>query len=157
MRTNDWLHGQLNMLLEGAFSDMEKPNQIIISFGRKARRRLGSIRMSRDKKASHILVNGHLRDPEIPEQIICSVIAHELCHYAHGFCSPLPKKYKSPHAGGIIGREFKKRGLYFLLQFEKEWTKNHWPRIVGHSVRRSNRATRLLPGAKGLWSRFLRI
>lgn len=130
MRDQAWLQFQLDSLLKNAFSDMELANTITIAFGRKARRRLGSIRMSRDKRQSHILINGFLRDPEVPEQIISSVIAHELCHYAHGFCSPLPKKYSSPHAGGIIGRELKKRGLYLLLEYEKQWTKSHWPRIA---------------------------
>lgn len=155
LRSNAWLQEQLQTLLEGAFSDMERPNHISIEFGRKAVRRLGSIRMNRSKTVSHILINGHLRDEAIPEQIICSVIAHELCHYAHGFCSPLPRKYKSPHAGGIIARELKKRGLYLLLEYEKEWVKNHWPRIVGRSPRRISPEARSLLGAKGLWSRFL--
>ncbi len=151
MRSNAWLREQLENLLQEQFSDMPRPNHISIEFGRQARRRLGSIRMSRDKKRSHILINGHLRADEVPEQIICSVIAHELCHYAHGFCSPLPQKYKNPHSGGIIPRELKKRGLHLLFEYEKEWTKNHWPRIVGAS-----RAGYLLPRARGLLSRFLR-
>ena len=151
MRNNEWLREKLQELLEGHFADMERPNQISIAFGRKARRRLGSIRMVRDKKHSHILINGHLRADEIPEQIICSVIAHELCHYAHGFCSPLPQKYKNPHSGGIISRELKKRGLHFLLEYEKQWTKNHWLRIAGAS-----REVGLLPQARGLLWRFLR-
>lgn len=151
MRNNEWLQQKLQELLEQHFSDMPRPNHISIAFGRKAKRRLGSIRMARDKKRSHILINGHLRAPEVPEQIICSVIAHELCHYAHGFCSPLPRKYNNPHAGGIIPREFKKRGLYLLLDYEKQWTKNHWPRIAGAS-----RGGRLFPQARGLLSYFLR-
>lgn len=158
LRTNTWLNEQLQNLLSGAFSDMKTPNTITIKFGQRARRRLGSIRMSRDKKQSRIIINGYLRDPAIPEQIISSVIAHELCHYAHGFCSPLPKKYQNPHAGGIIGREFKKRGLYLLLEFEKQWTKNHWTRIVGYGrVRRSfSPKVYSVPGAINLLSRLFR-
>lgn len=135
MRNNAWLLEQLDQLLSGPFQDMERPNQIRIEFSRKAKRRLGSIRMSRDKKESRILINGIFRDPAIPEQIIYSTIAHELCHYAHGFCSPLPQKYKHAHQGGVIGRELKKRGLHLHYDYEKQWLKNHWPRVLGeHGV-----------------------
>ena len=54
------------------------------------------------------------RDPAIPEQIISATLVHELCHYAHGFSSPLPRKYSSPHAGGVILRRNEKRGLEAL-------------------------------------------
>ena len=135
MRDHAWLQTQLDHLLQGHFADMERPNAITIEFGRQADRRLGSIRMSRDKRESRILINGRFRDEEIPVEIVHATIAHELCHYAHGFCSPLPKKYKSPHAGGIIERELRKRELGLLCEFEKQWTKNHWPRIIGRTVR----------------------
>jgi len=148
IRTNEWLRGKLQELYEGHFSDVPLQNQVKIAFGRAASRRLGSIRMSRDKKISSILINGLLRDAQIPEQIICSVIAHEMCHYAHGFSSPLPRKYDSPHAGGIITRELKKRGLQFLESYEKEWIKNKWPTVLeeaglrGSSLMRSYRRLR---------------
>jgi hypothetical protein len=132
MRDQVWLQGQLDFLLEKHFSDMERPNRITIQFGRKAQRRLGSIRMSRDKKRSSIIINGIFRQLEVPEEVVRATIAHELCHYAHGFCSPLEQKYKSPHAGQVIERELRKRDLELFHRFEKEWTKAHWPKILAN-------------------------
>lgn len=130
MRDQAWLQAQLDFLLEKNFADMEMPNKIKIQFGRKAQRRLGSIRMNRNKKTSSILINGIFRQELVPKEVVLATIAHELCHYAHGFCSPLPQKYKSPHAGGIIERELKKRDLLLYHSFEKDWTKVHWPKIL---------------------------
>lgn len=153
MRTQLWLQDQLEQLLKGAFSDMEVMNRLTVQWGRKASRRFGSIKMSRDKKVSEITINGIFRDEAIPEQIVQATLAHELTHYVHGFSSPLPKKYKHPHAGGIIEREFKKRGLSLLSAYEKQWTKNKWPNIVKESfpqrVRRAHRSIRLVRRPKG--------
>jgi len=143
MRDQVWLQAQLDFLLKNAFADMERPNRITIQFGRKAQRRLGSICMSRDKKRSSILINGIFRQEVVPEEVVRATIAHELCHYAHGFCSPLEKKYKSPHAGGIIERELRKRGLELYSRFEKEWAKNHWPKILEVEFPRRQRRIRV--------------
>jgi hypothetical protein len=130
MRTDSFLQAKLKEFLDTSFSDMEVVNTLTIGFGRRARRRFGSITMTRDKKRSHITINGLFRDPAIPEQIISATLAHELCHYAHGFSSPLPRKYSSPHAGGVILREMKKRGLEALYHFERQWTKAHWGSVL---------------------------
>lgn len=154
MRTQHWLQDQLEQLLNGAFGDMEVPNRLTVQWGRKAGRRFGSIKMSRDKKVSEITINGIFRDESIPEQIVQATLAHELTHYAHGFSSPLPKKYKHPHAGGIIEREFKKRGLSLLSAYEKQWTKNNWPNIVKSAfpqrVRRAHRSVRSVLRPRGV-------
>jgi hypothetical protein len=142
MRNNDWLNEKLGELLENGFADLEKPNTIKIAFGRKARRRLGSIKMSRDKKVSHITINGIFRDETLPENIVDAIIAHELSHYAHGFSSPLPKLYSHPHKGNVIGRELRKRGLHFLEEYEKSWTKNHWPKVLEKEFPRKARSIR---------------
>lgn len=158
MRDQAWLQSQLDFLLENAFLDMERANHITIQFGRKAQRRLGSIRMSRDKKRSSILINGIFRQEIVPQEVVRATIAHELCHYAHGFCSPLEKKYKSPHAGGIIDRELRKRGLELYSRFEKEWTKNRWPKILAAEFPRRQRRVRVprsMPSAIRLLRRLL--
>ncbi|MEK9159118.1 MAG: hypothetical protein AAB383_00150 [Patescibacteria group bacterium] len=142
IRDQAWLQSQLDFLLEGGFSDMPRPNRITIEFGRKAQRRLGSIRMSRDKKRSSILINGIFRQEIVPQEVVRATIAHELCHYAHGFCSPLERKYSSPHAGGIIDRELRKRGLELYSRFEKDWTKAHWPKILAAEFPRKQRTLR---------------
>lgn len=129
LRSTPWLQAELDHLLKNHFSDLEVPNKLTVRFGRRTKRRMGSINMSRDQKESRITINGLFRDPAIPEQIICSTLAHELCHYVHGFSSPLPRRYSSPHAGGVVQRELRKRGLYLLHQFEKQWFKSHWPQL----------------------------
>lgn len=142
MRTALWLESQLESLLTGPFSDMEVPNRLEVHWGRCAQRRFGSIKMRRDKKVSTITINGLFRDESIPEEIIKATLAHELSHYVHGFSSPLPRKYKSPHAGGIIELEFKKRGLSLLSSYEKQWTKNHWPKVLLLAFPRKARSLR---------------
>lgn len=159
MRNNSDLQLLLDGFLAEEFSDMERSNEIVIAFGRRAKRRLGSIRMTRGGEVSQITINGIFKDENIPEQIIRAVLAHELCHYAHGFCSPLKQKYKHPHQGGVIRREMKKRGLDLLYQFEKTWTKKRWPQILMREFpqqifRLSGRGRRGLPQAKGLLSRL---
>ncbi|MFT7184420.1 MAG: hypothetical protein ACI9QC_000762 [Oceanicoccus sp.] len=130
MRDNLNLEKELKGLLSSPFSDMEIPNKIEIKFGRKAKRRFGSIKMSRDKTVSFITINGIFKNEFIPLEIIQATIAHELCHYAHGFCSPLPQKYKMPHQGGVIKKEMAARGLIHLYNFEKKWSKENWAKVV---------------------------
>lgn len=130
MRDQNWLQEKLKELLEGPFSDLVGHNQIRIRFGRRSKRRLGSIRISRDKRVSTITMSAYFRDESVPEQVVKAVIAHELSHYAHGFCSPLKRLYSHPHRGNVITRELKKRGLHALESYEKIWTKRHWPKVV---------------------------
>jgi len=158
MRTDAWLREQLDELLRGAFADMPVENQLTVHFGRKALRRFGSIAMGRDK-VSRITINGHFRDEKVPEAVVQATLAHELAHYAHGFSSPLPKKYASPHAGGVILREFKKRGLGMLHTFERDWTKAHWREFIGEKPRvsRGHRSLSLRPSPTSLLSWFRRL
>jgi hypothetical protein len=144
MRTDADLQRYLQEFLEGAFSDMPVRNRISIRFGRKAKRRFGSIKMQPDKKESAITINGLFREEWIPEEIILATLAHELCHYAHGFSSPLPKKYKHPHQGGVIEKEMRARGLGHLFVFERKWTKAHWNRIVQANFAAPQRRRRVM-------------
>ena len=139
MRDNRWLEAKLNQIIRESFQDINICNNLTIKFGRKARTRLGSIRkqyygsflnqMMR-KYDSEILINGLFRNEAIPELIINSTIAHELCHYAHGFSSPLPQLSRYPHSGGIVDSELIKRGLGDDLITQKKWLKAHWVRII---------------------------
>lgn len=133
MRDDSFLQRQLDEMLSGPFANVLIKNKLEIKFGRRALRRFGSIKMTRDEKVSLITINGHFRDSKIPEEVILATLAHELCHYAHGFSSPLPKLYKHPHRGGVIKKEMTARGLLKLFEFEKKWTKANWPEIVGGS------------------------
>ncbi|MDO8444090.1 MAG: hypothetical protein Q7S80_01120 [bacterium] len=139
MRDNAWLEEKLEKIWREHFADVPRSNEIEIKFGAKARRRLGSIRQinPRDKHSTtRILISGYFRDENVPESIIDVTIAHELCHYAHGFCSPLPKYSKYPHQGGLVDKELKNRGFGEILNFQKNWLKTSWPNITGEPVRR---------------------
>lgn len=140
MRTLLQLNQELKALLAGPFADVPIVNQLTVDFGRKAKRRFGSIKLSRDKKRSRITINGLFREESIPVEIIQATLAHELCHYAHGFSSPLPRKYSHPHKGQVILREMEARGLKQLYHFERVWTKAHWRAIVEREFPRKHRS-----------------
>lgn len=148
MRNNDWLKDRLVVLHQNHFSDIMDGNEIEVRFGRYSKTRLGSIvirektkrsrRLEREKLktlsaeevVSIITINSHLANPEIPEEIIDGVLAHEFIHFVHGFNSMRKKRYQLPHHGGIISNELKKRGLGDTLRFQKNWLKKNWKRIV---------------------------
>jgi len=146
MRDNLWLIAKLDQIWKKYFSDIERKNQIYIKFGQRACRRLGSIRQINPKdknSATKILITGYFMDERVPEEMIGATIAHEIVHYAHGFCSPLPKLSRYPHQGGIVDNELRRRGLCEILDFQKKWLKSDWPKIIGTSpTRQRRRATR---------------
>lgn len=145
MRNDTWLKKKLDQIWQQYFADVRRLNEIEIKFGAKARRRLGSIRQinPRDKNsATKILITGFFKDETVPEIIVEAVIAHELCHYAHGFASPLPQFSKYPHQGGIVDKELKNRGLEEHLKFQKTWLKTDWPKIIGKTSVRRHHSTR---------------
>jgi hypothetical protein len=130
-RTNAWLEQQLEVIWQRHFSDIERVTPIKIQFGRRAYRRLGSIVLrpafaSTSRQYSQIIISGILADPAMPEFIAQQVIAHELVHYIHGFGSHLPRHLDHPHQGGVIVREFKRRGLWELFRVYQAWMKIHW-------------------------------
>ncbi len=139
MRDNNYLKNRLNTIWEAFFSDVPRSNKVWIKFGRKAEKRLGSIRKvwMQDQKDfdSLIYINGHFKDEVIPEFILDATIAHELCHYAHGFSSPLPQLSKFPHRGHIIDKELKRRGLTVLERAENKWLNKNWSRYLKDTTR----------------------
>ena len=149
MRNNKWLETRLIQIKENHFPDITEGNDIIILFGRSAKTRLGSIAI-REKKSikkpltsfrlrrlgmndvvSVITINGHFQNELIPECVIDGVLAHEFCHYVHGFNSLLTKKYSYPHAGGIIDHELKKRGMGDIIKEQKRWVRKEWRGFLG--------------------------
>lgn len=131
MRDEKWLMQLLDDIWDQHFSDVPQTNIVRIIFGRRAKNRLGSIRVDpQDREVSIITINGLFRDEVIPEAIIKATIVHELSHYAHGFNSPLQQKFRHPHAGGVMRREFKERGLEDLYLEQRKWLKEHWPGFV---------------------------
>ena len=93
MRTNEWLEEQLYELWENNFADLPRPNIVLISFGKKAKRQLGCIKMLRtaptkalmqqalrheyadDKKISLITITSHFKDETIPDLVVTGTIA----------------------------------------------------------------------------------
>lgn len=134
MRNNIYLEERLQYIWGKYFSDVVKKNPIEIHFGKKARKRLGSIRERKCNGVSDtlIVINGHFKNPEIPENVIDATIAHELCHYAHGFGSSLPQLSKYPHRGGSVDREMERRGLGESLELEKNWLDKNWIKFLRH-------------------------
>ena len=128
MRDNYWLNQRLREIWEFLFPEVEKPNIVFAKFKGKWKNKFGHIKII--GKNTEIAINGVFQDETIPEFIIDLTLAHELVHYMHGFNSPLPRKHKHPHAGGIVNRELKQRGFGHLLAKEKLWIKNAWPDII---------------------------
>ena len=135
MRRDDkWLFQKLDEVWDQYFSDVPQDNDVQIVWGRKARQRLGSIKLGEKRDGKHpetiITINSLFKDTEIPEFIIVATIAHELAHYAHGFHSPIERKYDKPHEGGIVHKELAKRGIDKLEKMQKKWMKEHWRKYL---------------------------
>ena len=130
-RDNAWLQGVLDKIWDNYFSDVPQENDVRIVFGRRTKRRLGSIQLDpNDRQTSVITMNGLFRNLEVPEFVVEATIVHELTHYAHGFNSPLEQAQAHPHAGGVIRREYAERGLLELYTQQKKWLKVNWPLIL---------------------------
>jgi hypothetical protein len=155
-RDEAWLQEVLDKIWDNYFPDVAQENDVRIVYGRRSKRRLGSISLDPvDRNTSVITLNGLFRDPGIPEFVVEATIVHELSHYAHGFNSPLDQAHSHPHAGGVMRREFAERGLLDLFQIQKRWLKENWPAIIERefgrrtSVRRSEAGKIKIP--KPFW------
>lgn len=141
MRDNSWLKDRLEYIWSHHFADVERRTHIRISFGRRSYRRLGSIALKRGlvdgqiKPFANVIISSLLIEEEVPNQIIDQIIAHELVHYVHGFGSELPRKLRHPHQGGVIVKEFQKRGLWELYRFYDAWMKAYWVKFVQKHIK----------------------
>lgn len=152
MRDDNWLQELLDTTWDSYFSDVTQDNDVRIVFGRRAKRRLGSISLDpNDHSVSIITMNGIFRSEEIPEFVIQATLVHELTHYAQGFNSPLAQAQAHPHAGGVMKREFTERGLLELYLNQKRWLKLNWPAVLIREFpsRQIMRKPTGLP--KGIW------
>jgi len=127
MRNNIWLQKRLAQIWELLFPDTPKLNSVIIKFKGSSFRKFGHIK--RICFDTEIAINSLFQYELVPEYIIDITIAHELIHYMHGFNSPLQKKYKHPHKGGIVTKELKSKGFLNMLKREKIFIKREWPKI----------------------------
>jgi len=126
-RDEAWLQGILDKIWDNYFPEVQQVNDVRIVFGRRTKRRLGSISLHpSDCKTSVITMNGLFRREDVPEFVVEATIFHELTHYAHGFNSPLEQAQEHPHAGGVMRREFVERGLLELYLQQKRWLKANW-------------------------------
>lgn len=124
-RTDSWLLSRLDFLWSNYFKDIPQTNQVFIKFGRFSRLKLGSIRMDKLSGHTFITITSMFKYEEVPIEVIDHTIAHELCHYAHGFSSPHPRLHKYPHHGGVIKKELEERGLKYLVRSYRDWLKGY--------------------------------
>jgi hypothetical protein len=130
-RDEAWLQQILDKIWDNYFPDVQQENDVRIVFGRRAKRRLGSISLDpSDRKTSVITMNGLFKSSDVPEFVVEATIFHELTHYAHGFNSPLDQAQRHPHAGGVMRREFAERGLLELYLQQKRWLKQNWANVI---------------------------
>ncbi len=141
-RDDAWLQQLLDTTWDTYFADVPQENDVRIIFGRRAKRRLGSISLDpNDRHISIITMNSIFRSSEIPELVVQATIVHELTHYAHGFNSPLAKAQVHPHAGGVMKREFAERGLLEMYSQNKRWLKDNWPGVLEREFPSRTRST----------------
>jgi hypothetical protein len=146
VRDDRWLFAKLDEVWDSYFSDVPQENEVKIVWGRKARNRLGSIKPGEKIKGRHpdtiITINSLFKDQHIPEFVVLGTIAHELSHYTHGFHSPLDKKFQNPHAGGVVNKELRDRGLDKMLKDQKKWLKDNWENYLSGRYPRTTRKAR---------------
>jgi hypothetical protein len=133
-RDDKWLFSKLDYIWDQYFSDIPQENNVKIVWGRRARGRLGSIKQGEKVRGEHpetiITINSLFKDSKIPEYVVLGTIAHELSHYAHGFHSPIERKFSTPHAHGVVTKELKVRGLENIYRMQKKWLKENWREYV---------------------------
>lgn len=154
MRDNHWLREQLQYLLKTYFTNVAITNSLEIRFGREAKFRFGSIRLVAPKgielsklirltkliktdkpQKSIITITSMFAAESVPASVVRYTIAHELCHWAHGFSSTNKRLFKYPHHGGIVNRELKERGAEELVQAFKRWLKEYRKEILTARVK----------------------
>lgn len=154
MRDDWWLQRQLEILLKKYFADVKQVNPIEIRFGREAKYRFGSIRLEKPRglrvlmgfrslrsirdnppQKSIVTITSMFANEDVPVDVVRYTIAHELCHFAHGFSSTNKRMFRHPHHGGIVNRELVNRGAHHLIVEFKKWLKDYRKKILEHRAR----------------------
>ena len=143
IRDGRWLTGQLDHIWETWFSDIDRVTPVSIRYVRPWKRRLAVIYLTDNDRRSFIGVNRLLSDPRVPYTVCLVTIAHELAHYAHGFGSHHPRRYRHPHRGNVVQRELTRRGLGDELRFYTEWTNEVWFDLLDDLVKSSREPLRV--------------
>jgi hypothetical protein len=126
VRDDRWLRHVLEWVWDRYFGDTPRVNRVRVDYGAAWKTRLGLITMSEDQATSYIQVNSLLRMREVPDYVTHVTLAHEMVHYADGFGSPLPRRYRHPHRGGVVKRELLRRGLAAEYARYEEWVYEYW-------------------------------
>ena len=132
------------------FSDVPRQNFVLAKFGKYSKRQLGCIKYANERtkvksllkkyegdivvqdipSVSIVVLTKYFQDESVPEFLLISTIGHELCHYTHGFNSPLEQRFRYPHQGSIVKKEMIKRGLGKELEDSERWLKENWVKVV---------------------------
>lgn len=132
-RSLGWLNDRVQVIWSKHFADIPQSTPVRVRWGRRSYRRLGSIvlKVAPDgTRYSLITISGLLKELEVPSLVIDQIIAHEIVHYVHGFGSERKRDLKHPHQGGVIIKEFQKRGLWELYRYYQSWMKVRWREFV---------------------------
>lgn len=146
MRDAVWLKRQLDYLLTTYFSDVKVTNPIEVRFGREAKFRFGSIKLLKPRglrvilgqskpQKSVITITRMFASEEVPADVVVYTIAHELCHYAHGFSSSNKRLFRHPHHGGVVNKEITDRGGKHLIAAYKKWIREYRKKILAGRAR----------------------
>lgn len=148
------LEPKLAEMLAGPFADLAAMHRVAIRPGRPAKRRLGSIRRGTDGPV--VTVNPLLLDPSVPEYVLEAIIAHELCHLAHGFGAGGSPPKHHPHRGGVVDAEIKRRGLDDTVRRSDAWIEREWSTLLARAgaVLLASEAERSARRA-AIWAEFL--
>jgi hypothetical protein len=150
LRDNNYLQNLMYDVWDEYFSDVPRKNFVIAKFGKYSKRQLGCIKYASEatrvksllKKyeedisiqdvdsISIIILTRYFTNEFIPEYLLISTLAHEMCHYTHGFHSPLDRRYRYPHKGGVVIKEMQSRGLGGILDKSERWLKDNWIHIT---------------------------
>lgn len=147
-------HSVVHRLLHEHFADLLHGEPIDVAIGRRAARRLASVK--RGPSGPVITVNPLLLLPDLPPEVLEATIAHELCHIVHGFGTANRTMGLQPHRGGIVDAELNRRGLKNTAQVAKDWCRSQWgtwyaahaPDLVAARERRND-------DAEAAWKTFL--
>ena len=127
MRDDNWLKQRLMEIWQLHFINVQKVNEVRIRFKGKWKTKFGHIKLKNN--ITEIVINSLFKNEEVPQYIVDLTIAHELVHYSHGFQSPLERRFRYPHQGGIVNKELKKRGFKDALLLEKKVFRKEWPEM----------------------------
>lgn len=125
LRDNNWLLSRLGSIWSKHFADVDQINPLFIRFGRYSKYRLGSIRLKKKSSKSYITITEMFKKNNIPVEVVDHTLAHELVHYTHGFSSKRVRLHKYPHAGGIVNKEMRKRGMGYLIDAYRIWVREY--------------------------------